>query len=84
MLQITLPDELGEWVAKNADQEGYGSSEALVIEAVRALRERQELQRAREAKLVLDAIEEEGVDIEATPQWWDGFRAELGEEYGAK
>ncbi len=84
MLQVTLPDELAEWVAKNAAPEGFESADALVVEAVRALRERREAQREREAKMVLEAIEEPGEDIEATPQWWNGFRAELSEKYGAK
>ncbi len=84
MLQVTLPEELGEWVAKNAEMEGFGSADAFVVEAVRALREHREAQREREAKLVLEAVEEDGDDIEATPQWWDSFRAELSEKYGAK
>lgn len=75
MLQVTLPDELGEWVAKNAAQEGFGSAEALVVEAVRALRERKEAQREREAKLLMEALES-GDPIAPDDQWWDDLQAE--------
>lgn len=75
MLQVTLPEELGEWVAKNAAQEGFGSADALVVEAVRALRERKEAEREREAKLLLEALES-GEPIAVDDQWWDDFIAQ--------
>lgn len=75
MLQVTLPDELGEWVAKHAEQEGFGSADAFVVEAVRALRERKEAEREREAKLLLEALES-GEPIATDDKWWDDLEAE--------
>ena len=75
MLQVTLPDELGEWVAKNAAPEGFGSADTLVVEAVRALRERKEIEREREAKLLIEALES-GDPIATDDKWWTDLEAE--------
>lgn len=77
-LNISLPEELREFVDERVKSRGYGTASEYIRELIRE-------DRMRAAEEKLEALLLEGLDsgdpIEVTPEFWKELRAELRERH---
>ena len=73
-MNISLPDALREFVEEQVAEGGYSTASEYVRELIRQDQKRRGLERLE--TLLLEGLES-GPAAEATPEWWEQFRADL-------
>lgn len=93
ILQIELPDEQLQIINEQARAQGYeNSGDYLASVAERLARQNGDSaeynpspeQLKREEQLLLEVLEDGRSSIEATPEWWANFRAEMQAKLGGE
>jgi antitoxin ParD1/3/4 len=73
-LNISLPDALREFVERQVAEGGYRTAGEYLHELIREDLKRKELEKLE--ALLLEGLDS-GPGVEATPEWWEQFRADL-------
>ena len=80
-MNISLPDTLREFVEEQVAEGGYSTASEYVRELIRADQKRRAEERLE--TLLLEGLQS-GPAMEATPEWWEQFRADLLERHQSK